>query len=881
MSSYHETGIWRAAFQSFETDSHSVLVKKLLTEFETVRKNAGVLVSEIAIDLPGYTVHSIEHLDALWEVASQIVGNRFRLNPVEGFILGCSFLFHDAAMTFAAYPGGMKDIRASREWKKLYNRASAYGEGNTDEAALLEVFLREQHATRASELPKVSWSSDVGQRYLIDDADIRARFGEFIGELAASHWWDHRKLESEFADRVIPAPAPFPSSWSIDLLKLACVLRTADASQIDEQRAPSFLFSLRKNRMSDFSSQHWSFQNRLTQPQNRDDTLYFATLRPFPKNEANAWWLLHDTLLMVDRELRRTDDLLARRRGQDARFSARRVANIEAPENLKSSIQTDGWIPVDTALSVSDIPRLIENLGGTQLYGNDKTAALRELIQNAMDAVRLRLLVDPSSQVPGVDLDLLEQGSSVILKVRDNGIGMSQDSIVEKLLSFGRSGWLLDEAIGQFSDNFPAKGTISGRFGIGFFSIFMLGKRVDVKSRRFDASPDQTVILAFNDGLNSRPLLSFAGPGERMTAGGTEITVTLDLGTSNPSLWKSMNREATWASPESLIEGIADLVASCFPASDVPMHIRTPLGSVRIDGSKWADEPATQLLDRIEGARGRDALASERETFLTLVRENDGRVVGRAGIIPERLLESRRSTEEGLDGVVVAQGAAVCALNLRGMLLGYATKAARDSANPIASAEALELWATDQAKHLPSIFPDPIDQLSLAEFVAALGADIGDLKLCEVGGNYLNAHELKEYLQNRSEIWVAQDAAVSLEGMKRRGGVRSDKSVSVASGVPSLLPTSHWSAMYRIGYQLKDMVIRTVAEAFSIDEDVVAKMNEIENGHHVYRAKVPCWTYSGGRVATVLGSYYKRGMTVKDVDCFFVPEEERGLGKRN
>ncbi|AKC07224.1 HD domain-containing protein [Agrobacterium tumefaciens] len=875
MSSYHETGIWRAAFQSSEADTHATSVKKLITEFETVRQNAKVLVSEIAIDLPGYTVHSIEHLDALWEVASQIVGDRFQLNPVEGFVLGCSFLFHDAAMTFAAYPGGMKDIRASREWKKLWSRASSY-EGEVNEASLLEVFLREQHATRASELPRVSWSSDAGQRYLIDDADIRTRFGEFVGQLAASHWWDHRKLEIEFADKVIPAPAPYPSSWSIDLLKLACVLRTADASQIDEQRAPSFLFSLRRNRMSDFSSQHWSFQNRLTQPQNRDDTLYFATLRPFPKQDANAWWLLHDTLKMVDRELRRTDDLLARRRGQNARFSARRVANIEAPENLRSSIQTDGWIPVDTAFSVSDIPRLIENLGGTQLYGNDKTAALRELVQNAMDAVRLRQFVDPSSHVPAVNLELLEQEGSVVLKIRDNGIGMSQDSIVEKLLSFGRSGWLSDDAIGEFSDNFPTKGTVSGRFGIGFFSVFMLGKCVDVKSRRFDASPDQTVILTFNDGLNSRPLLSAAGQTERMTTGGSEISVVLDFGYSGSRSVSSGGRRDFWASPKLLMDGIRNLLESCFPASDVPLHIRTPQRTVTIDGSKWADEPVEKLLNRIEAMSSAKSRGSRGERYLSLLKENDGTVVGRAGIVPERLLKRMRPGEDRLEGVIVAQGATVCTVNCRGMLLGYPTKAARDSANPIASPEALARWGTDQAKHLPSIFRDPEDQLSLAEFVAGVGGDIGDLKFCEVGGEYLNVHELREFLAGRDEIWVGFDAAIFLEGQKRKGGKRSDRSISVASGVPSLVPMSNWTLFFDGGYELRRVAIDTIAQAFSLGANVTEKMEKIDDGESVYEAQVPAWVYEDGSETSVSGSFYKRGMTLKDIDRFFIPKKDRG-----
>jgi HSP90 family molecular chaperone len=65
-------------------------------------------------------------------------------------------------------------------------------------------------------------------------------------------------------------------------------------------------------------------------------------------------------------------------------------------------------------------------------------AALREIIQNAMDSVRLRQIVDPQASSPLVEVELINENDSCILKVRDNGVGMSEFSIVENLLSFGK-----------------------------------------------------------------------------------------------------------------------------------------------------------------------------------------------------------------------------------------------------------------------------------------------------------------------------------------------------------------------------------------------------------------------------------------------------------
>jgi HSP90 family molecular chaperone len=53
-------------------------------------------------------------------------------------------------------------------------------------------------------------------------------------------------------------------------------------------------------------------------------------------------------------------------------------------------VKTQGWTPVDARVHVSDVPSLIAQIGGAQLYRKDPSVPLRELIQNAADAVRAR-----------------------------------------------------------------------------------------------------------------------------------------------------------------------------------------------------------------------------------------------------------------------------------------------------------------------------------------------------------------------------------------------------------------------------------------------------------------------------------------------------------
>ena len=168
----------------------------------SIRGRAEHLVSLIPHDIPGLTVHDITHLDALWETASLIAGDNYPLNPAEAFVFGAAVLLHDSAMSLAAYPGGLDEVRATPEWRDAVasRLLGATGEpidlkqldvppDDIAKAAIADV-LRETHARRASELPFVEWPTPDGRKEtLIQDSELRCAYGNIIGEIAASHWW--------------------------------------------------------------------------------------------------------------------------------------------------------------------------------------------------------------------------------------------------------------------------------------------------------------------------------------------------------------------------------------------------------------------------------------------------------------------------------------------------------------------------------------------------------------------------------------------------------------------------------------------------------------------------------------------------------------------
>jgi HSP90 family molecular chaperone len=184
---------------------------------------------------------------------------------------------------------------------------------------------------------------------------------------------------------------------------------------------------------------------------------------------------------------------------------------------------------------VSDVASLVRRLGGAELYGADKTAAFRELLVNACDAVKARqALAEYRGKVfdGRVIVTLAKDGC---LEVTDNGIGMSPEVLTGPLLDFGRSSWLSNEVIQGNPGLAASQFTPTGRFGIGFLSVFMLGERIKVISRSTNAGPEDTWVLELRRELTQRPVLRRAHTEEQLDQPGTTMRVHLDDGFVGPT----------------------------------------------------------------------------------------------------------------------------------------------------------------------------------------------------------------------------------------------------------------------------------------------------------------------------------------------------------
>jgi molecular chaperone HtpG len=122
------------------------------------------------------------------------------------------------------------------------------------------------------------------------------------------------------------------------------------------------------------------------------------------------------------------------------------------------------------------------------LYSN-KDIFLRELISNASDALdklRLASLQDTDLQADTTDLhiEIRPDKDARTLTVRDNGIGMSREEVVDLIGTIAKSGTADLLAKLKAAKDAEASQSLIGQFGVGFYSAFMVADKVTLVTRR-------------------------------------------------------------------------------------------------------------------------------------------------------------------------------------------------------------------------------------------------------------------------------------------------------------------------------------------------------------------------------------------------------------
>ncbi len=137
------------------------------------------------------------------------------------------------------------------------------------------------------------------------------------------------------------------------------------------------------------------------------------------------------------------------------------------------------------------------------LYTN-KEIFLRELVSNASDALdKLRFEVTKGTDVRDSDLPLeiniKTDSKKNILTISDTGIGMTKEELINNIGTIAKSG--TGEFLKQLSESKEDASTLIGKFGVGFYSVFMVAEKVVITSQSF--TEDAVAVKWVSDGSGS------------------------------------------------------------------------------------------------------------------------------------------------------------------------------------------------------------------------------------------------------------------------------------------------------------------------------------------------------------------------------------------
>jgi hypothetical protein len=772
MNKYENSNLWKTKLANQgHADSHEKARERLRQAFERTRDKIEPLVALISKQLPGLTVHDITHLDEMWNIADTLIDENFNINPTEAFVLGMAFLLHDSACSTYAYSDGIDGLKKSLEWRDFVAQNN-FSEVDMQpgkpgyQKALFET-LRLLHPQQAEKLLSQSWP-DLNQqpRYLMDDIELRNHYGRDIGKIAASHGKDAAIVERDWANSAPLTPhsclgLDSNTDWKVDRLKIALLLRCVDAAHIDSLRAPDMLASLIKP--SGESLNHWLFQNRLGALSiNTQNYLYWSG-QTFEEKDSDAWWCCFNTVKMIDNEIRVANRILKNNGRNELR--AKGVSGAQDISVFLQNVPVQGWQPIDIDFQISRVGDVIEKFGGAKLYGDDPRLAMRELIQNAADAIRARRLYRDKPELGRIDISMTENtvDGTWWLHVQDNGIGMSRYVLTEVLLDFGRSLWS-DSALRQQWKGLAGKHFEAvGQFGIGFFAVFMLGEEIKVTTWRDGDAEETQVTLHIRENTLSRPTLLDTLIDQRLCEYGTRVSVRLQNGRETilrKYFSGGINKNLQSKNTPDIEMTLSQVVGVLAPALDIDVWCQDGRNQKvkAIEANDWMTIKPVELLQRIGPLYTESNLIHHLDSFFD-IKETDGSLMGRASIGGNSI------GPFGMNfGVLVYKGISVGRCNMCGIFVSSNNiDLARSIAKPICSSNALTSWAEEVSKAKRNrLNPD------LSNKLLSLGVSPSNLPVAVLSQEYLTPEDLKCILKHDiDEIVFALESPECPESIAR------------------------------------------------------------------------------------------------------------------
>jgi molecular chaperone HtpG len=496
---------------------------------------------------PEYTDHGPRHISAVLAAAEGLIREEAwrHLTSEDAAVLVLSALLHDSAMHLTA--DGLLDL-IQRSGPPAIPQLDSAGWSDLFSAFFLEARRWDQktlHRILGDQAKEIHEEEDLiiyirHPREKPDPETWETRYRKFLGEFVRRH---HGRLAHEIALGGVPGYSPYKLRLTRiprDMADLAgivarshnmalretfaylkdrysgrvvcrnshviflmALLRIADYLELRADRVSSTMLKIQRLR-SPISQEEWDAHLAVheVRPDDEDREAVFiqaepASAREFLKLQRLLFGLQNelDTTWAVLGEVYSRQEELAK-----LEMKLRRVkSNLADPDDFMRR-QQPAYFPFQATFEAAggELLKLLVR----PLYGDRPEVGVRELLQNALDAVyerRQYIQGHPDAATipqPDQEADVLisidtDSDGRSWLTISDKGIGMTVATVREYFLRAGASYRTSDAWRQEFEEEGESIVLRSGHFGIGILAAFLLGEQVEVTTRHISEPEDR------------------------------------------------------------------------------------------------------------------------------------------------------------------------------------------------------------------------------------------------------------------------------------------------------------------------------------------------------------------------------------------------------
>ena len=448
-------------FYKYLKERHSPFLTniELIVEEKTI-----VLANEIPKIFDAYTIHDISHSFRILQHCYSLVYDKIdELNELDIVILIYSAILHDIGMSVSSE----EKIEIQSEnysYNGLKYSAMLHQRGNNKNVAMQD-FIRAIHADRSND----HIQNDHPSKYLIPNQQF-IDFRNEVGMVCASHGKDFSWVLKKLSYETVKG------SYTYNLQFCSYLLRLGDLLDFDCNRTPPILYKMIKP--IGYSDGEWrqhfmikNFQKVFSNEVNQKTITIIA--------ESNDPKIHRKFLIYVKWIENEVESVI------NASNKMAEKYKINLNPFLDIRIDTNGYKFSDKKLSI-DYYAITKLLMGEKIYG-DKKLAIREIIQNSIDACKIRQEYENNKYTHGDDKFqqsikvIIDKGNETIT-IKDNGMGMTPEIVNNYFLNVGKSYYTSESFLLEEYDYKPI-----GNFGIGFLACFMLSDEIIIETKHIDS----------------------------------------------------------------------------------------------------------------------------------------------------------------------------------------------------------------------------------------------------------------------------------------------------------------------------------------------------------------------------------------------------------